>query len=516
MAWRANPFTYRRRPTREVRVGTVGVGGRNPIRVQSMTTTPTRDVAATVAQALRLVEAGCELVRVTVPTTRDADALPSIREQLAARGCAVPLIADVHFTPQVALHCVDHVDKVRINPGNYADRKAFAVREYTDDEYAAELDRIETVFGPLVDLCRERGVALRIGTNHGSLSDRILNRYGDTPLGMVESALEFVRICERRNFRDIVLSMKASGPGIVMQAYRLLVDRMDALGMDYPLHLGVTEAGDGEDARIKSAIGIGALLDEGLGDTVRVSLTEDPVAEIPVARALVAPYDARGEVEIGPVALDPAPVEGRDRYGFRRRPSRVARVGPACVGGDHAPAVEVPVASPPTDVQAARATIDALVGTRVAEDARPEIVSFDVATPADVEALAALRTSVETVAPRLALCARLATANPDGDLVVAATRAAHRVHAVVTDDGALEAVVPGLVRAARNAGCAVLFEGTDDGEDADRAARRVVEAIGQARAAGLDATRRSGRPPARERDCWRRVSTRPDSTRRSC
>src|SRR5262245_18027542 len=253
---RLNPGlpAYQRRRTRVVMVGDVGVGGHHPIRVQSMTTPATTDTAATVAQIVRLVEVGCEIVRVTVPTSQDADNLPAIRREMAARGVRVPLVADIHFTPAAAMRAVEHVEKVRINPGNYADKKKFAVREYSDAEYEAELGRIERAFTPLVRRCLELGVAMRIGTNHGSLSDRILNRYGDTPEGMVESALEFVRICEGHGYHEIILSMKASNPVVVLQAYRLLVARMDEEGMSYPLHLGVTEAGDGEDGRIKSAI----------------------------------------------------------------------------------------------------------------------------------------------------------------------------------------------------------------------------------------------------------------------
>jgi (E)-4-hydroxy-3-methylbut-2-enyl-diphosphate synthase len=285
-------FAYQRRLTREVQIGTVAVGGTQPIRVQSMTTTRTQDVAATLAQSIRLIEAGCEIVRITAPTVADARAIGEIKRRLRARGIVVPLIADIHFSPAAALEAAEHVDKVRVNPGNFADQKHFRVREYTDADYAAEIARIEERFTPLVLKCQSRGVAMRIGSNHGSLSDRIMNRYGDTPAGMVESALEFVRIARTHAYHDIVLSMKASNPKIMIQAYRLLVARMDEEGLDpYPLHLGVTEAGLGEDGRIKSAIGIGALLDDGLGDTVRVSLTEEPEAEIPVAMRLVEPYN---------------------------------------------------------------------------------------------------------------------------------------------------------------------------------------------------------------------------------
>ncbi len=289
----ASPCRYQRRHTRVVSVGDVPMGGMYPIRVQSMTTTDTCDTEATVKQIIRLVEANCEIVRITAPSIRDAENLKDIKAALTRQGIKVPLVADIHFTPNAALIAADYVEKVRVNPGNYADRKLFQIKEYSDDDYEAELERLEKAFKPLVLKCKQNGVAMRIGTNHGSLSDRIMNRYGDTPLGMVESALEFVRICETYGFHDIVLSMKASNPQVMIQAYRLLAARMDELGMDYPFHLGVTEAGDGEDGRIKSAIGTGALLDDGIGDTVRVSLTEDPVAEVPVCYALIKPYNER-------------------------------------------------------------------------------------------------------------------------------------------------------------------------------------------------------------------------------
>jgi (E)-4-hydroxy-3-methylbut-2-enyl-diphosphate synthase len=287
MAYCASRFQTIRRRTVEVKVGAVGVGGGNPIRLQSMTTSDTQDVAATVRQCIALAEVGCEIVRVTAPNVPAATCLRAIREQFTAAGFgAVPLVADIHFLPAAAMEAVEYVEKVRVNPGNFADKKKFATREYTDAEYARELQRLHETFAPLVRRCRELGRALRLGTNHGSLSDRIMNRYGDTPLGMVESALEFVRIAEAESFHDIILSMKASNPKVMIQAYRLLVDRMDAAHRPYPLHLGVTEAGDGEDGRIKSAIGIGALLLDGLGDTIRVSLTEDSIYEIPVARVI--------------------------------------------------------------------------------------------------------------------------------------------------------------------------------------------------------------------------------------
>jgi (E)-4-hydroxy-3-methylbut-2-enyl-diphosphate synthase len=284
-----DPLRYHRRNTREVKVGNVGIGGDNPIRVQSMITCDTMDTEASIQQTMELADAGCEIVRITAPTVKDARNLENIVQCLRERGCDVPIVADIHFKPEAAMEAAKWVDKVRINPGNYADSKKFVIREYTDEQYAAELNRIRERFSPLVDLCNKRGIAMRIGTNHGSLSDRILNRYGDTPLGMVESALEFARIARDLDYHDFVFSMKASNPKIMIAAYRLLVARLNELGRDwnYPLHLGVTEAGEGEDARIKSAIGIGSLLADGIGDTIRVSLTEDSPHEIPVAKALI-------------------------------------------------------------------------------------------------------------------------------------------------------------------------------------------------------------------------------------
>src|ERR1700757_3959410 len=284
-----NPFRYQRRKTRDVRVGNVGIGGDNPIRVQSMITCDTMDTEASIQQTIDLADAGCEIVRITAPTVKDARNLENIVQGLRARGCDVPIVADIHFKPEAAIEAAKWVEKVRINPGNYADSKKFVIREYSDEQYSAELNRICERFSPLVELCKTRGIAIRIGTNHGSLSDRILNRYGDTPLGMVESALEFARIARDLNYHDFVFSMKASNPKIMIAAYRLLAARLNELGPDwnYPLHLGVTEAGEGEDARIKSAIGIGSLLADGIGDTIRVSLTEDSPHEIPVAKALI-------------------------------------------------------------------------------------------------------------------------------------------------------------------------------------------------------------------------------------
>jgi (E)-4-hydroxy-3-methylbut-2-enyl-diphosphate synthase len=284
-----DPLRYHRRKTRQVKVGNVGIGGDNPIRVQSMITCDTMDTQASIQETMELAKAGCEIVRITAPTVKDARNLENIVKGLRERGCDVPIVADIHFKPDAAMEAAKWVEKVRINPGNYADSKKFVIREYSDEQYAAELNRIRERFSPLVGLCKTRGIAMRIGTNHGSLSDRILNRYGDTPLGMVESALEFARIARDLDYHDFVFSMKASNPKVMIAAYRLLVARLNELGPDwnYPLHLGVTEAGEGEDARIKSAIGIGSLLADGIGDTIRVSLTEDSPHEIPVAKALV-------------------------------------------------------------------------------------------------------------------------------------------------------------------------------------------------------------------------------------
>ena len=285
---------YSRRKTREVNIGDVPLGGDNPIRVQSMTTIDTMDTQGSIDQTIRMVEAGCDYVRITAPSLKEAQNLAEIKKGLRARGYKIPLIADIHFTPNAAELAARIVEKVRVNPGNYADKKKFEEIDYTDASYGAELDRIRSKFTPLVKICKEYGTAMRIGTNHGSLSDRIMSRYGDTPLGMVESALEFLRICEDLNYYDIVLSMKASNPQVMIQAYRLLVQKLDEEQFQpYPLHLGVTEAGDGEDGRIKSSIGIGTLLEDGLGDTIRVSLTEEPEAEVPICIELADRYKDR-------------------------------------------------------------------------------------------------------------------------------------------------------------------------------------------------------------------------------
>lgn len=309
------------------------MGGNNPIRLQSMTTIDTMDTKGSVEQVLRMVDSGCDYVRITAPSLKEAQNLEVIKKELRARGCTVPLVADIHFTPNAAELAARIVEKVRINPGNYADKKKFEVIEYKDDAYEAELSRIRQKFTPLVKICKEYGTAMRIGTNHGSLSDRIMSRYGDTPLGMVESALEFLRICEDLNYYDIVLSMKASNPQVMVQAYRLLVQKLDEEGFKpYPLHLGVTEAGDGEDGRIKSSVGIGTLLEDGLGDTVRVSLTEEPEVEAPVAKLMVDRYVDRANHK--PIkSVTDSPI---DPFVYTRRVTReVANLG----GAHHVPRV---------------------------------------------------------------------------------------------------------------------------------------------------------------------------------
>ena len=326
-------LAYNRRKTREVMVGNVGIGGGNPVRVQSMITSDTRDTPACVAEVLQLAEAGCEIVRITAQTKIYAANLENIAREVRAAGCQVPLVADIHFKPDAALEAARWVEKVRVNPGNYVDKKKFAVREYSDDEYAEEVAKIREEFIPLVELCKSLGRAMRIGTNHGSLSDRIMNYYGDSPLGMVESALEFARIAREFDYHNFVFSMKASNPKVMIEAYRLLVARLDQEGPDwnYPIHLGVTEAGDGEDGRIKSAIGIGSLLADGIGDTIRVSLTEDAIHEIPVARALALPFQTKSDQAPGPSL-----ATSYDPFSYERRKSSPMEIMGHALGGVNA------------------------------------------------------------------------------------------------------------------------------------------------------------------------------------
>ncbi|TDW99527.1 (E)-4-hydroxy-3-methylbut-2-enyl-diphosphate synthase [Dinghuibacter silviterrae] len=323
---------YKRLKTLEVKVGDLVLGNFHPIRVQTMTTTDTMDTLGTVEQSIRCIEAGAEMVRITAPSKKEAENLESIRNALRARGYHTPLVADIHFTPNAAEIAARIVEKVRVNPGNYVDKKKFAFIDYTDADYLEELDRIRERFLPLIAICKQYGTAMRIGTNHGSLSDRIMSRYGDTPTGMVESAMEFLRIARDEQYHQIVLSMKASNPQVMVQAYRLLVRQMEEeFGVCYPLHLGVTEAGDGEDGRIKSAIGIGTLLEDGLGDTIRVSLTEDPELEIPVCRDIVKRYTHRSAnpvIEpVGPLPYDP--------FHYQRRATDPV----GNIGGTHVPVV---------------------------------------------------------------------------------------------------------------------------------------------------------------------------------
>ena len=333
---------YSRFLTREVHIGDIPMGGLNPIRIQSMTTTDTMDTLGTVEQTIRMVESGCEYVRITAPSMKEAENLAQIKKELRFRGYTVPLVADIHFTPNAAEAAARIVEKVRVNPGNYADKKRFENIEYTQLAYQAELERIYKKFSPLVKICKEYGTAMRIGTNHGSLSDRIMSQYGDTPRGMVESAMEFMRMCEDMNYYNLVISMKASNTQVMVQAYRLLVETMVSEGMNYPLHLGVTEAGDGDDGRIKSAVGIGTLLEDGLGDTIRVSLTEDPEFEAPVAKALADRYTKRAmhtagiqneRIDIKTLPYSP--------YVYNRRITQ----GVQHIGGHHHPVVMLDVSA---------------------------------------------------------------------------------------------------------------------------------------------------------------------------
>jgi len=391
MNYCGNPFFWQRRITREVKIGDVGVGGNNPIRVQTMLISDTMNTEACVSEAIPIIDAGCEILRITAPSINDAKNLKNIVGELRTHGYHTPIVADIHFVPAAAMEAALWCEKVRVNPGNYADRKKFATREYSDNQYAEELERLENAFTPLVLKCQELGRAIRIGTNHGSLSDRIMNRYGDTPLGMVESALEFVRICRKNNYHDIILSMKASNPKVMIEAYRLLVARMDQEGADwnYPLHLGVTEAGEGEDGRIKSAIGIGALLEDGIGDTVRVSLTEDSVHEIPVCQELVGKYNALWEQQ-QKGELPPRPVinivEKRNPFTYTRRPTPEYFIGELRLrlGKDHPQRVELPV------------PLTARIGdiqriTTAEPDTFAEILQFHVKTMADIGKIAALK-----------------------------------------------------------------------------------------------------------------------------
>jgi (E)-4-hydroxy-3-methylbut-2-enyl-diphosphate synthase len=446
------------------------MGGTYPIRVQSMTTTDTCNTEATVKQIIRLVEANCEIVRVTAPSIRDAENLKAIKAALTRQGIKVPLVADIHFTPNAALIAADYVEKVRVNPGNYADRKLFQIKEYSDDDYEAELERLEKAFKPLVLKCKRNGVAMRIGTNHGSLSDRIMNRYGDTPLGMVESALEFVRICETYGFRDIVLSMKASNPQVMIQAYRLLAARMDALGMDYPFHLGVTEAGDGEDGRIKSAIGTGALLDDGIGDTVRVSLTEDPVAEVPVCYALIKPYNARLQQLAAPQPerIDPPwsdrlsngldLPEARDPYEYRRRPAHMVDVGGLRLGESYPVRVELAPHTPLAEVADIMSEIAALVRPPRKELPPCEIVQLRIETEHDIEACLAVAQGLRAHGLAVPLAVQVSPSLPGLTRLLPYVAKLNVRAAPDANEADRVEQLAALVEAAKAAGCAVQWD----------------------------------------------------------
>ncbi|CAN5896952.1 (E)-4-hydroxy-3-methylbut-2-enyl-diphosphate synthase [soil metagenome] len=364
---------YKRLKTREVKVGNLLIGGNNPIRVQTMTTTDTMDTPATVEQSIRCIEAGAELVRITAPSKNEAENLQHIKDELRKRGYDTPLVADIHFTPNAAEIAAMIIEKVRVNPGNYVDKKKFEQLEYTDEEYAEEIERIRERFTPLVKICREHGTAMRIGTNHGSLSDRIMSRYGDTANGMVESAMEFLRIARSEDYHQIVLSMKSSNPQVMVQAYRLLINHMmNEFGECYPLHLGVTEAGDGEDGRIKSAVGIGTLLEDGIGDTIRVSLTEDPELEIPVCKDLVKRYANRQPVNYNMVpSFDKLPY---DPFQYKKRESIVI----TNIGGKHVPVVVADLSKleniKPSDLEAIGYTYNAATDKWLIGDAAADYI----------------------------------------------------------------------------------------------------------------------------------------------
>lgn len=399
-------YQYRRRLTREVVFGTLSLGGYQPIRVESMTNTHTLDTVATVAQCRRLYEAGCEIIRLTVPTEMDAENLKNIREQLRRDKIDTPLVADIHFSARAALKAVEFVENIRINPGNYANSRKFSNNDYSDEEYLNEIEHVRVEFAPLVEKAREYGVSMRIGTNHGSLSDRIVSRYGNSPEGMVEAALEFARICEAMGYFDILFSMKSSNVRVMIQAYRLLVQQADAeLRYAYPLHLGVTEAGDGDEGRVKSAMGIGALLEDGVGDTIRVSLTEDPVNEVPVGFAIVKKYNDfhlvngdRGHVPLRHViesrnkqpALNRLPDElpSFNPFSYQRRVSCQIVLAGIAIGGDTVPRVETEVHTLLSDCDAIFQEIVQRLAPKKPQDAiRSEFVSVRIDSKADLDVL---------------------------------------------------------------------------------------------------------------------------------
>ena len=476
-------FAFSRRKTREIMVGNVGIGGDNPIRVQSMITSDTKDTDACVKQILELAEAGCEIARITAQTKVYAANLENIRDGVRAAGCDIPLVADIHFKPDAAFEAAKWVEKIRVNPGNYADKKKFEIREYSDEQYAEELERIREDFTPLVELCKELGRAMRIGTNHGSLSDRIMNRYGDTPLGMCESAFEFARIARDLDYHNFCFSMKASNPKVMIEAYRLLVARLEDAGPDwnYPIHLGVTEAGDGEDGRIKSAIGIGSLLADGIGDTIRVSLTEDSVYEIPVAKALIA------SIQNSHLLSDPAGAQrgtlSYDPFSYSRRKSHEIEINGHKLGGNNT-----------IRVFTSREKWDFL-GDKVDQlgDFNPEAVAEDSAIvsvdPYDTDAVMAINV-VET--PQLVTVTDGAhdAADIHAFRLLANKLAAH--HLILLKDILTPATEPAkdslsvLLTASRNIGSllcdgigdAILIQGEYDAEKSLRLAYNVLQAAG--------------------------------------
>ena len=476
-----NPFAPIRRRTRVVRVGDVAIGGDNPIRIQSMTTTDTQDVTATVAQAERLARVGCEIVRITAPSVRDAEALGEIRAELFRRGVRVPLVADIHFTPNAAMIAAQHVEKVRINPGNFADKKKFEIREYDDVQWDEELARVAERFRPLLRRCKELGRALRIGTNHGSLSDRVMNRYGDTPRGMVESALEFLDVCEDEGFHDVVFSMKSSNPQVAVQAYRLLAASLAeraARGKpgDYPFHVGVTEAGDGEDGRIKSSIGIGSLLADGFGDTIRVSLTEDPVKEVPVARAIAQRVEARWKKADRKHAEIPDPGAPflDDPFEHARRATDPVACGAIDLGGDAPVRAELEIGAPPAEPEAAVWRLADSLGAR--REISCEGVRVDVA---DETALARVQPLAESLA-RHGVTAPLALRMPASLAPQAKDVAARWIVPVALHEEV--AVLGAVARAAVAAGVALEWSISGDAASLMSGVERACEA---SRAASL-------------------------------
>jgi (E)-4-hydroxy-3-methylbut-2-enyl-diphosphate synthase len=461
-------------------VGNVAVGGDNPIRVQSMTTTLTKDVEATVSQSLRLIDAGCEIIRITTPTPGDARCLEPIKARLRASGHDAPIVADIHFSPQAAMVAAEYADKVRINPGNYVDSRKFAVREYTDAQYREEVDRAAERFTPLVLKCRDRGIAMRIGTNHGSLSDRIMNRFGDTPEGMVESALEFVNVCRGLDYHDLILSMKASNPKVMIAAYRLLAARLNELGMDYPFHLGVTEAGNGEDGRIKSAIGIGSLLADGIGDTIRVSLTEEPEEEIPVAFAIAAMFTPES-----PSARDANPrhtseVATWDPFHYRRRTTGAVAIG-GTIAGEGPVLVSASLDSPSSPDSHTLSRLLRWASPAGRRSPKPDMALIRIHSDADVEAVRKASAKIrEFPGAELSLVA----AGRQGSLL---SKVLPYVDALMVDiDADCSVPIDGLAGELRSAEKSLIVCGVaEKPSEVEQAVDRVISVAGSARGLGV-------------------------------